>query len=115
MVAEFGIREASERDIPVLVPLVNRAFEVQDKKITGIERTDADEMLSLMQDGTFLVSEDEKGALGCVYVKLIGTAGYFGMLAVDPSSRRSGGSLLGDRARIDFDPANQTAPEAPGA
>jgi LAO/AO transport system kinase len=25
------------------------------------------------------------------------------MLAIDPSSRRSGGSLLGDRARIDFD------------
>jgi LAO/AO transport system kinase len=28
------------------------------------------------------------------------------MLVVDPSSRRSGGSLLGDRARIDFDPAD---------
>jgi LAO/AO transport system kinase len=28
------------------------------------------------------------------------------ILAVDPSSRRSGGSLLGDRARIDFDPAD---------
>lgn len=28
------------------------------------------------------------------------------MLAVDPSSRLSGGSLLGDRARIDFDPAD---------
>jgi LAO/AO transport system kinase len=28
------------------------------------------------------------------------------VLAVDPSSRRSGGSLLGDRARIDFDPAD---------
>jgi LAO/AO transport system kinase len=27
-------------------------------------------------------------------------------LAVDPSSRRSGGSLLGDRARIEFDPAD---------
>lgn len=26
------------------------------------------------------------------------------MLAIDPSSRRSGGSLLGDRARIEFDP-----------
>jgi LAO/AO transport system kinase len=26
------------------------------------------------------------------------------VLAIDPSSRRSGGSLLGDRARIDFDP-----------
>ena len=29
------------------------------------------------------------------------------MLAVDPSSRRSGGSFLGDRARIDFDPADR--------
>jgi LAO/AO transport system kinase len=28
------------------------------------------------------------------------------MLAVDPSSRRSGGSLLGDRARIEFEPAD---------
>jgi LAO/AO transport system kinase len=29
------------------------------------------------------------------------------MLAVDPSSRRSGGSLLGDRARVDFDAADR--------
>ena len=29
------------------------------------------------------------------------------MLAVDPSSKRSGGSLLGDRARIDFDPSDR--------
>jgi LAO/AO transport system kinase len=29
------------------------------------------------------------------------------MLAVDPSSRRSGGSLLGDRARVDFDPGDR--------
>jgi LAO/AO transport system kinase len=29
------------------------------------------------------------------------------MLAVDPSSRRSGGSLLGDRTRIEFDPADR--------
>ncbi len=29
------------------------------------------------------------------------------MLAVDPSSRRSGGSLLGDRARIERDPSDQ--------
>ena len=28
------------------------------------------------------------------------------MLAVDPSSRRSGGSLLGDRARIEFEPGD---------
>jgi LAO/AO transport system kinase len=29
------------------------------------------------------------------------------LLAVDPSSRQSGGSLLGDRARIEFDPADR--------
>lgn len=29
------------------------------------------------------------------------------VLAVDPSSRRSGGSLLGDRARIELDPADR--------
>jgi LAO/AO transport system kinase len=29
------------------------------------------------------------------------------VLAVDPTSRRSGGSLLGDRARIDFDPSDR--------
>jgi LAO/AO transport system kinase len=28
------------------------------------------------------------------------------MLAVDPSSKRSGGSLLGDRARVEFDPTD---------
>ncbi len=30
------------------------------------------------------------------------------VLAVDPSSRRSGGALLGDRARIDFDPSDRS-------
>jgi LAO/AO transport system kinase len=41
------------------------------------------------------------------------TAGYrargqaVAVLAVDPSSKRSGGSLLGDRARIEYDPADQ--------
>jgi LAO/AO transport system kinase len=29
------------------------------------------------------------------------------LLAIDPSSRRSGGSLLGDRARIEFDPGDR--------
>jgi hypothetical protein len=39
------------------------------------------------------------------------------VLAVDPSSRRSGGSLLGDRARIPFDPtpaSSSARPPPPG-
>jgi len=35
-----------------------------------------------------------------------GRARTVAVLAVDPSSRRSGGALLGDRARIEFDPAD---------
>ena len=89
MAAEIAIREASEDDIPVLVPLVNRAFEIE-KYFSGGDRTDADEMRRMMQDGTYLVSEDEQGPLGCVYVKINGAAGYFGMLAVDPQRQKGG-------------------------
>jgi LAO/AO transport system kinase len=35
------------------------------------------------------------------------TGSTVAMLAIDPSSKRSGGSLLGDRARVDFDPADR--------
>lgn len=37
---------------------------------------------------------------------LRGRGGTVGMVAVDPSSRRSGGALLGDRARIEADPGD---------
>jgi len=83
------IREASPADITVLVPLVNRAFEIE-KFFSGADRTDADEMLRMMNDGVYLVSEDEQGASGCVYVKINEAAGYFGMLAVDPNRQKSG-------------------------
>jgi GNAT superfamily N-acetyltransferase len=83
------IREATEADVSVLVPLVNRAFEIE-KFFSGADRTDPDEMRRLMSEGTYLVSEDEQGASGCVYVKINGAAGYFGMLAVDPNRQKSG-------------------------
>ena len=89
MAAEMSIREATEADIPVLVPLVNRAFEIE-RFFSGADRTDAEEMRRMMSEGTFLVSENEQGAAGCVYVKINGTAGYFGMLAVDPNRQKRG-------------------------
>jgi LAO/AO transport system kinase len=39
--------------------------------------------------------------------ELSGASKSVAMLAVDPSSKRSGGSLLGDRARIEFDPSDR--------
>lgn len=49
-----------------------------------------------------------KSTLLSAFVRHLRGSGYesVAVLAVDPSSRRSGGSLLGDRARIDFDPAD---------
>jgi LAO/AO transport system kinase len=49
-----------------------------------------------------------KSSLLSVLVKQWRDAGRtVAVLAVDPSSRRSGGSLLGDRARIDHDPKDE--------
>ena len=49
-----------------------------------------------------------KSSLLSVLVKEWRDAGRtVAVLAVDPSSRRSGGSLLGDRARIDHDPTDE--------
>jgi LAO/AO transport system kinase len=49
-----------------------------------------------------------KSTLLSVFVRHLRENGYesVAVLAVDPSSRRSGGSLLGDRARIEFDPTD---------
>jgi GTPase len=49
-----------------------------------------------------------KSTLLSVLVRHLRDHGYasVAVLAVDPSSRRSGGSLLGDRARIDYDPTD---------
>ena len=89
MSTEVSIREATEADVPMLVALVNRAFELE-KYFSGGDRTDAEEMTSMMRRGTYLVCEDAQGAAGCVYVEIKGEAGYFGMLAVDPARQKSG-------------------------
>ncbi len=44
--------------------------------------------------------------IGALVKELRGSGRTVAVIAVDPSSKRSGGSLLGDRARIEFDPAD---------
>jgi LAO/AO transport system kinase len=49
-----------------------------------------------------------KSTLGSVLARGLRARGKsVGVLAIDPSSLRSGGALLGDRARMDFDPGDQ--------
>jgi predicted N-acetyltransferase YhbS len=95
------IREASDADVPTLVALVNRAFALEEY-FSGGDRTDADEMRAMMQRGTYLVFEDEQGAAGCVFVEVKGEAGYFGMLAVDPTRQKSGLGAKLSNAAEDF-------------
>jgi len=83
------IRNATERDIPEIVVIVNAAFQVERDFRAG-DRTSHAEISRLIQTDTFLVAVVEERIAGAVQVRVNGTAGYFGMLAVDPTLQRSG-------------------------
>jgi GNAT superfamily N-acetyltransferase len=80
---------AAADDIPGLVRIINAAYEVEKFFVSG-DRTDEESVRRLMTKGAFVVTHDEGGLTGCVYVELRGARGYFGMLAVDPSRQSSG-------------------------
>ena len=80
---------AKPDDVPDLVRIINAAYEVEKFFVSG-DRTDAATVQRLMTTGAFVVTRDEGGLSGCVYVERRGPRGYFGMLAVDPSRQRSG-------------------------
>jgi N-acetylglutamate synthase-like GNAT family acetyltransferase len=85
-------RRASERDIPALVQLINRAYEIEAFFVAG-DRTDAAEVSGLFAAGDFIVLEVEPGAplLGCVYIAARPDArAYLGLLSVEPRAQKAG-------------------------
>ena len=86
---EFTYRIADESDAAALVPLINRAFEIELKFFTT-ERIDLNEMREHLEKGTFLIAEADGRLAGCNYVELRGDAGYFGLLSVDPDHQGNG-------------------------
>ena len=80
-------RFATEADIPVLVPFVNAAYQVEKFFKIG-ERTHEGELAGLFRTGRFLLLEEGPELLGCVYVEASGERGYFGMLAVSPARQK---------------------------
>ena len=80
---------AAADDIPGLVRVINAAYVVEKFFVSG-DRTDEESARRLMTKGAFVVTRDEGGLTGCVYVELRGARGYFGMLAVEPSRQRTG-------------------------
>jgi GNAT superfamily N-acetyltransferase len=83
------IRLAVQQDAPAIIGLVNAAFLVEDF-LEGT-RTDERRMAAMMQEGEFLVAEDESGGLvASVYTECSGEHAYLGMLAVDLSQQGTG-------------------------
>lgn len=87
--SEFSNRTAIETDAEALVPLINRAFEVE-KQFFTTERIDLAETREFLKKGTFLLAESDGRLAGCNYVELRGEAGYFGLLSVDPDHQGRG-------------------------
>ncbi len=88
----YSVRAASEADIPEIIRVTNRAYRAESFCIKG-ERTDAEDVRALCQSGRFLViddAHDPNRLLGSVYLKITGTRGYLGMLAVDPDAQGCG-------------------------
>lgn len=80
---------AAADDIPDLVRVINAAYEVEKFFVSG-DRTDEDTLRRLMSKGAFLVTRDDGGLTGCVYVELRGARAYFGMLSVEPARQGTG-------------------------
>src|SRR4051812_34171992 len=93
--ADLECRLAEPRDVPALVELVNRAYEVEAFFVTG-DRTDAAEIADLRVAGEFFVIDRDAndggaGLLGCVYLApRPGGRAYLGLLSVDPAAQKSG-------------------------
>lgn len=98
----LGIRIATKADVEALARLINAAFVVEQPFIDG-ERIDPAGVRLYMEKGKFLVMEDSRGLVGCVYVELRGNRGYLGLLGVAPGRQGKGlGRTMMDAAENYF-------------
>jgi predicted N-acetyltransferase YhbS len=85
------IRVADQKDVTRISEVINAAFEVERPMRTHGERTSPQNVQELLARGdTFFVAEQNGRIVGAVFVRITGTTGYFGMLAVDPALQHSG-------------------------
>jgi len=84
-----AIRPATPSDISQIVDLINRAFAVERFFKSG-DRTDSEQVRQMMEQGTFLLLENNGDPVACVFIKVTGDRGYIGTLSVDPVHQRSG-------------------------
>jgi GNAT superfamily N-acetyltransferase len=93
------VRSSNPEDIEAIVDVVNAAFLPAERFFVEGDRTSADEIREMLDRGTFLLAERDGVLAACVYVKIRGEDGYFGMLSVHPRHQREGlGRVLVDAA-----------------
>jgi ribosomal protein S18 acetylase RimI-like enzyme len=83
------VRPARAADAPALAALVNRAYEVEQAFVTG-DRTSADEIAELIDDGVFLVLEHAGVPAAAVHVDTTGAEAVIRMLSVHPELQGMG-------------------------
>jgi ribosomal protein S18 acetylase RimI-like enzyme len=84
-----AVRPATPSDVPQIVNLINRAFAVERFFKSG-DRTDSEQIQHMMEQGKFLLMENDGALAACVFIKVTGDRGYIGTLSVAPTHQRSG-------------------------
>jgi GNAT superfamily N-acetyltransferase len=83
------IRTAGPADAEAIARVVNDAYR-RERFFIDHDRTNPDQVSTLVQKGKFLLLIEDGTLAGCVYVEVRGDRGYFGLLAVDPKRQRGG-------------------------
>jgi predicted N-acetyltransferase YhbS len=83
------IRFAEESDFDNIMGLVNRAFRPETFFIRG-DRLNHERLREYYDRGRFLVAEDSRTLVACVYVELHSDHSYLGLLSVEPSLQKTG-------------------------
>lgn len=84
------MRPATVDDAEAIAALVNRAYEVERFFVEGDRVTPAAVRQDLTTGEILLVTGSDGAVRACVYVRITGSRGYFGMLAVDPAEQGRG-------------------------
>jgi GNAT superfamily N-acetyltransferase len=103
------LRPASPRDVTLLVPLINEAYDRTEHHIfPGSRRTERHDIGELI--GGIVVAEIDGRTAGCVHIDVAGDPAHYGLLAGDASMHRTGvGSLLVEHAEAAAREAGATA------
>lgn len=89
------MRVARHSEAITITNVINAAFRKAESFLLERDRIDLETVQSLLDQGQFLVSDDDGAITACVYLEMRGNRSYLGLLAVDPQAQKAGlGSKL---------------------